>query len=100
MMAITAKAAKKLRGVFLDEEVTIYLKDMNVVTVDEHAGEMRISAMAQGYVIDIDEDFYYLGLPDGEITRTVGHDTAQMVEILFVAQQMDEDMVGPDEDIH
>ena len=100
-MAITAKAAKKLRGVFLDEEVTIYLKDMNVVTVDENAGEMRISAMAQGYVIDIDEDFFYLGLPDGEITRTINHETAQMVEITFTPDAfMDQDLVGPDEDVH
>jgi hypothetical protein len=99
-VAITLKAAKKLRAIFLDTDVTIYLKDMNVVTIDEQHGEMKITTMAQGYVIDIDENFYYLGLPNGEITRTISHETAQMVESLFVGEQMDFDMPNPDEDIH
>lgn len=100
-MAIAAKAAKKLRSIFLDTEVTIYLRDMNVVTVDESQQEMKISAMAQGYVVDIDEEYYYLGLPDGTITRTIGHDLAQMVEIMFEASEfMDGDFPTQDEDIH
>jgi hypothetical protein len=102
-VSITLKTAKKLRGVFVDEEVVIYLKDMNVVTVDENQGEMKISAMIQGYVIDIDENFYYLGLPDGQITRTVSHETAQMVELLALNEAnefMGDGVVGPDEDIH
>lgn len=100
-MSITSKAVRKLKAFCLDEEVTIYLKDMNVVTVDETQGELKISAMAQGYVIDIDENFYYLGTPDGQVTRTISHDTAQMVELMFVGSEfMDEDMPSPDEDIH
>jgi hypothetical protein len=100
-VSITSKAAKKLRSIFLDTEVTIYLKDMNVVTVDEDQQEVKISAMAQGYVIDVDEEFFYLGLPDGTVTRILAHDLAQMVELMFEGSEyMDEDMPSPDEDVH
>lgn len=80
-MSISAKALPKLRELFLDEFITIYLKDMNVVTVSEEGSEMKISAMTDGYCIDIDCDFFYLGLSDGTITRTVNHEIAQMVEL-------------------
>ncbi len=83
-MAISKTSAKKLRDIFVGDEVTIFLKDMNVVTVDEEQGEMKISAMAQGLVLDVDENYFYLGLPDGMITRTIAHETAQMVEIMFI----------------
>lgn len=99
-MAITSKAAKKLRSIFLDEQVTIFLKDMNVVTIDENAQEMKITAMAQGYVVDIDEDFYYLGLPDGEITRIVSHELAQMVELMFAGSDIMDNDMPVDEDVH
>ena len=80
-------AAKKLLEIFLNEQVTIFLKDMNVVTVDEEQGELKVSAMVQGLILDVDIDYYYLGLPDGMITRTVAHETAQMVEIMFIADE-------------
>ncbi len=83
-MPISKSSAKKLREIFVGEEVTIFLKDMNVVTVDEEHGSMEITAMAQGHVVDICESYYYLGLPDGMITRTISHETAQMVEIMFI----------------
>lgn len=100
-MAISKISARKLREIFIDEMCTIYLRDMNVVSVDENGQEMKITAMAQGYVLDVDQDFFYLGTPDGEITRTISHDIAQMVEIEFVGSEfMDSDMIGPEEDVH
>jgi transposase len=97
---INIKAVRKLRRIFLDEEVTIYLRDVNVVTVDEEGQQVKVTAMAQGYVLDIDENFYYLGLPNGTITRTINHDIAQMVEILFEASEYMDSDIPLDEDIH
>jgi hypothetical protein len=99
-MAITAKAAKKLREIYFDTEITIYLRDMNVISVSEDQQEIKVTAMRQGYVIDVDTNFFYLGLPNGEITCTVSHDLAQMVEIMFAAEFMDEDMMGPGDEAH
>ena len=99
-MAITAAAARRLREIYLDQQVVVYLRDMNVVTVNEEHGEMKISAMAEGYVIDIDTNFVYLGLPDGTITRTINHDLAQMIEIAFGGELLDMDFATSDEDIH
>lgn len=92
-MSISAKALKKLRNNFLDEEVIIYLKDMNVVTVNEEGQEISISAMTQAYIVDIDEDYIYTGLPDGTVTRVISHAIGPMIEISFPA---DEQMMGID----
>jgi hypothetical protein len=37
--------------------------------------------MMDGYVIDIDQDFYYVGLEDGTILKTVPHDVLGPVEL-------------------
>lgn len=100
-MAITPKSVKKLREIYLDEFVIIHLKDVNVVTVDENNNEVKIAGMIEGYVIDIDTNFYYLGLPDGSITKTIGHETAQIVEIQVQNNEfLMQDMPQPDEDVH
>lgn len=80
-MGITAKAARKLKSVYIDEQVIIYLRDMTIATVDENNQEVKLTAMIEGYVVDIDQDFLYLGLPDGTITKTVAHELAQLVEL-------------------
>lgn len=98
---ISKIALRKLREIYLDENITIYLRDMNIVTVNEQQGEVKISPMIEGYVVDIDQDFYYLGLPDGSVIKTVPHDTTGLVEITFAGGEMlDLDMPAPDEDIH
>lgn len=101
-MSIKAKSVKRLQEAFLDEKVVIYLRGMNVVTVNEEGQSMEISAMTEGYIIDIDEDYYYLGNPDGEVTRTIGHDIAQMVELAFTEEDMIMQIELPenDEDMH
>ena len=100
-MAIAKSSVKKLLEIYLDEFVIIHLKDVNIVTVDENNNEVKISGMIEGYCLDIDSDYYYLGFPDGTITKTIGHETAQIVEIQI---QNDEflmhDMPQPDEDVH
>ncbi len=83
MAGIFKDAAKTLREIYLDEEIVIYLKDMNVVAVNEEGHTMEVTAMTTGYCIDVDQNFFYLGTPDGAITRTISHDVAQMVELVM-----------------
>ncbi len=98
---ITKSAAKYLREIYVGEYVTLYLKDMNVITVNEDQQEVSITAMRQAIVVDVDQNFFYLGLPDGMITSTVAHELAQMVEIEFIDQgMMDQDMPQPGEETH
>lgn len=89
---ISKNAVQKLLEIYLDETVTIYLRDMNIVTVNEAQGEVKISPMIEGYVIDIDLDFFYLGLPDGSILRTIPHATVGLIEMSAINQFISEDM--------
>ena len=98
---ISKIALRKLRDIYLDEQITIYLRDMNIVTVNEQQGEVKISPMVEGLVIDIDQDYYYLGLPDGSILKTIPHATVGLVEITFQGGQLtDADLPTSDEEIH
>lgn len=99
---MTSKSAvRKLREIYLDETITIYLREMNIVAVNESQGEVKISPMVEGYVIDIDQDFFYLGLPDGSILRTIPHATVGLIEMSFVGEVMlDQDMPGSEDDVH
>ncbi len=100
-MAISKDSAKNLREIFVDEFIIIYLKDMNVVTTDAEGQEFKISAMIEAYVIDIDMNFYYCGLPDGTVTKTVPHESIGLVEISMPMEQMiSPDYPTPDEDVH
>lgn len=97
---ISKNAVKKLLEIYLDEQITIYLRDMNIVTVNEAQGEVKISPMVEGYVIDIDENFFYLGLPDGSILKTIPHETAGLIEMSTVTQFITEDMPTEEDDVH
>lgn len=101
-MALTSKALKRLRSQFLDETVIIYLKGMDVVTVTPDGEQMSISAMTEAYIVDIDECFLYLGLPDGTITRVISHEIAPMIELAMSAedQVMAMELPGDGEDVH
>ncbi len=61
---------------------------------------MRVSTMADGLVIDIDEDFVHLGLPDGSITRSIPHESVGLMEIQFMEGSMDDSDFPFDEDVH
>ncbi len=97
-MAISAKAVKRLKDAFVDQTVIIYLKGMNVIVANEEQQEMNIAAMIESYIIDIDENYLYTGTPDGNITRIISHDTAQMVELQLNGDMME--MPSFDEDVH
>ncbi len=98
-MSLSKTAVKRLRDAFLDEQVSVFLKDMNIVTVSEEQGEIKISMVVEGYVIDIDADMIYLGLPDGTVTRTVPHSAVGLIEIPFVGETFDMD-IPVDGDVH
>lgn len=100
MNSISKVALKKLREIFLDENVTFYMKDINIVTVNEEGQEIKISAMSEGYVIDLDSCYFYVGLPDGTIMRTIPHESVAMTEIAFVGGQLTDEDVPLDEDVH
>lgn len=98
---LSKSALKKLKEIFVDEMVTFYLRDLNVVSVNEENQEVKISAMSDGYVIDVDSNYYYVGLTDGTITRTIPHDTIAMTELTFAGGQLiDEDMPTNDDEVH
>ena len=86
-MTMTSKALKKLRETFIDEDVVFYLKDMNVPLVSSDGEDFKISGMTDGYVIDIDENYYYLGDKDGGIDRVISHDIITIVEIALVIDE-------------
>lgn len=100
-MSIAPKAVKKLKQYFLNEYCIIYLKSMNIAAPSPDGGEMQISAMIDGYINDIDEEFYYIGLQDGTILRTVRHEVAGIVELVFSgSDEMSDDMPTIGEEVH
>lgn len=98
-MGISKAAVKTLIDCFVNEEVIIFLKQMNVVAVSSEGDQMEVTAMIQGFLVHVDQDFLYLGLPDGEVTRSIGHDTAQMIELHFAHDEMTEPP-GEDDGVH
>jgi len=78
---MTSKTIKKLKDIFLEELVVFYLKEMKVAAYDEENEELKISGMVEGYVIDIDEDFYYLGNEEHDFEKVISHNVIAMVEI-------------------
>lgn len=98
---MTSKSAvRKLLEIYLDENITIYLREMNIVTVNEAQGEVKISPMIEGYVIDIDQDFFYLGLSDGSVLRTIPHATVGLIEMTAEQQFVNEDMATDEDEVH
>jgi len=79
---VTSKSSlKSLKQCFLSEYVIFYLKDMQIPLVSPEGDEMTINGMTEGLVIDIDENYYYLGEEDGTINKVVSHNSVGIVEI-------------------
>lgn len=78
---ITKAAVDKLKMAFLAQEVVFFLKQMDVTTTDTEGNQITVAAMVPGFVIDICENFWWVGTPDGEVHRVISHDVAPMVEI-------------------
>lgn len=90
-----------MREAFLDENVIIYLKDMNVVTATPEGNEIAITAMIQGYVVNIDTDFLYLGQEDGTILKAIQHQPGQLIELEIPNMQgLIPDYPESEEDVH
>jgi len=98
-MTISSKSVKKLKEQFLGQNVIVYLKDMNVVTVNEEGQELNITAMTEAHVVDIDQNYFYMGLPDGTITRIIQHEIAGMVELAF-DQDAEMQLPTDEDDVH
>jgi hypothetical protein len=78
---ITKAAVERLKNAFLTQEVIFFLKQMDVTTADQEGNQITVAAMVPGYVIDICENFWWVGSPDGQVTRVISHDVAPMVEL-------------------
>jgi hypothetical protein len=90
-----------LREIYLDESIVVYLKDLNIVTITEDQQEMKVTPMVDGYVVDIDNEFIYLGLPDGLILKTIPHSSVGLIEIMLEPEMMiDLELPNEGDDIH
>lgn len=86
-MAISKKAIKTLMDLYVGDLVVLYLKGMNVVVADENSGEMNITPMLQGIVMDVDEAFIHLG--DGDIIqKSIYHENVGLIESLVIDESL------------
>lgn len=81
-MAISKKAMTTLRDIYLGDSVVLYLKDMNIIIPTE-AGNMDISPMLQGIMMDIDETFVHLG-NGNMVQKSIYHENVGMIESLVI----------------
>lgn len=78
-MAISKKAMKTLMDLYAGDSVILYLKNMNVIVAHEESGQMDITPMLAGIVMDIDETFIHLG--DGNmIQKSIYHENVGLIE--------------------
>lgn len=99
---MTSKNVKKLKELFLDELVVFYLKEMTVASFDENGDQMKISGMTDGFVVDIDEDYFYVGDDEGNIEKAINREVIAIVEIAKVMPEVFKHISLPedDEDFH
>lgn len=99
-MAISKGALKNLKYLYLGELCVIYLKGMNIVIAHEEAGQMDVTPMLQGIIMDIDEAYIHLG--DGDaINKSVKHDDYGVIELVIPQESlMDFDMPINDSEIN
>lgn len=100
---ITKNAVERLKASFLAQEVVFFLKQMDVTTTDENGHSITVAAMVPGFVIDICENFWWIGGPDGIVTRVISHEVAPMVELAVpgAMEMMDAyGTMGDGEDTH
>ena len=89
-MAISKKATKTLSDLYVGDIVVLYLKGLNVL-VQHEEGQMDVTRMLTGIVMDIDEAFIHLG--DGSmITKSIYHENVGLIE----STTMEEMLISPD----
>lgn len=90
-MALSKKAVKTLMSLYLGDNCVLYLKDMNIVVAHEEAGQLDVTPMLAGIVMDIDESFIHLG--DGSmIQKSIYHENVGLIESTSVP----EFLISPD----
>lgn len=90
-VAISRKATKTLNDLYLGDTVILYLKGMNVLIANEEAGQMDITPMLTGIVMDIDETFIHIG--DGNmIQKSIYHENVGLIE----SASMEEMLISAD----
>lgn len=97
------KSIKKLKESFVGETVVLYLKEMTIPVINDSGDEMKITGMTDGYVVDIDEDFFYLGDESGQIEKAVSNRVIGFIEIAEVIKIDPDVLFEPprdDEDVH
>lgn len=99
---MTSKSLEKLGKYFVGETVIFFLKDMSVAAVTDDGESMKISGMTEGYVVDVDETFFYIGSEDGSVHKVVNHNVIGMVEIAETEEEeiMAVQIPTEDEEIH
>lgn len=87
---ISKKATKTLQDLYLGDTVVLYLKGLNVIVAHEE-GQMDVTPMLTGIVMDIDDTFIHLG--DGNmITKSIYHENVGLIE----SATIDEMLISPD----
>lgn len=96
---ISKTAVKNLRDLYFGELVVIYLKGMNLVVPNEDMGQVEISAMVQGIIMDIDDTFMHIG--DGEfINKSIKHEDYGVIELVMSNESLLTSDMNVDGDIH
>jgi hypothetical protein len=86
-MAIPKKSVQILMDLYQGDSVILYLKGMNVLIAHEESGQMDITAMLTGIVMDIDEAFIHLG--DGNmVTKSIYHENVGLIETTTVEEML------------
>jgi hypothetical protein len=77
-MAISKKAMKTLQDLYFGDTVILYLKGLNVMVAHDD-GQLDVTPMLTGIVMDVDEAFIHLG--DGSmITKSIYHENVGLIE--------------------
>lgn len=98
-MAISKKAMKTLQDLYLGDTVILYLKGLNVLVASAE-GQMDITPMLTGIVMDVDETFIHLG-DGGMITKSIYHENVGLVESATIDEMMiNADMAQNDSEIN
>lgn len=98
---ISKKSAQRLVETYAGETVIFYLKDMKVSTVNDEGSDLVINAMVDGFVVDVDEYFFYLGDDSGNVEKTISHGVIAITEIAKVdINALHVELPSNDEDIH
>lgn len=100
-MSITKDAVKTLKNSFVGCLVIIHLKDIVIPIIGPNEEDFDVNAMIDGFVVDIDQDFVYLGLEDGSILRAVPHASIGPIDIAMDNQpSLIDSFPSDDQEIH